>query len=272
MEIPESNTISKQINETVRGKTIRFAAADQTPHKFAWYFGNPEGYNELLAGEQIGISEALGGMIETVAGDCRILISDGAAPRYYEDLTEVPEKHQLCIEFEDETALVCTVQMYGGLWAYRQGDNQNEYYIAARDKISPLSDEFDFDCFCSLKDETVLKLSAKAFLATEQRIPGLGNGVLQDILFTAGIHPKRKMADISDDEFKKLYNAVKTVLKKMTDDGGRDTEKDLFGRYGGYVTMFSKKSLLVPCPVCGSDKHKGNYLGGTIYYCEHCQK
>lgn|GEM_PF-2077218 len=30
----------------------------------------------------------------------------------------------------------------------------------------------------------------KAFLATEQRIPGLGNGVLQDILWTARIHPK----------------------------------------------------------------------------------
>jgi formamidopyrimidine-DNA glycosylase len=43
-------------------------------------------------------------------------------------------------------------------------------------------------------------LSAKAFLATEQRIPGLGNGVLQDILFTAGIHPKRKMAAISEEE------------------------------------------------------------------------
>lgn len=272
LEIPESNTIAKQINETIKGKIIRFAAADQTPHKFAWYFGDPEGYNDLLAGKQIGISKALGGMIETAAEDCRILISDGAALSYYEDLTKVPKKHQLYIEFEDATALVSVVQMYGGLSAYQEGENQNEYYIAARDKISPLCDDFDFDYFCSLKSEKVLKLSAKAFLATEQRIPGLGNGGLQDILFTAGIHPKRKIADISDDEFKYLYNAVKTVLKKMTDNGGRDTEKDLFGRYGGYITIFSKKSLLTPCPVCGSNKQKGSYMGGTIYYCEHCQK
>ena len=272
MEIPESNTIAKQINETIRGKTIRFVAANQTPHKFAWYFGEPEGYNELLIGKQIGMSKALGGMIETEVGNCRILISDGAAMRYYDDLTKVPKKHQLYIEFEDGTALVSVIQMYGGLWAYREGENKNEYYIAAKEKISPLCDEFDFDYFCSLKNEKVLKLSAKAFLATEQRIPGLGNGVLQDILFTAGIHPKRKIADISDDEFKKLYDAIKTVLKKMTDYGGRDTEKDLFGRYGGYMTMFSKKSLLTPCPVCGRNKHKGSYMGGTIYYCEHCQK
>lgn len=272
LEIPESNTIAKQINETVRGKTIHLAVANKTPHKFAWYFGDPGAYNELLAGKQIGMSRALGGMIEIAAGDCRILISDGAALRYYDDLRKVPEKHQLYIGFEDGTALVAVVQMYGGLSAYHEGENHNEYYIAARDKISPLSDGFDFDYFSSLRDKNTLKLSAKAFLATEQRIPGLGNGVLQDILFTAGINPKRKIADISEEDFRKLYNAVKTILKKMTDCGGRDTEKDLFGRHGGYVTMFSKNSLLIPCPVCSGDKHKGNYLGGTIYYCEHCQK
>jgi formamidopyrimidine-DNA glycosylase len=216
LEIPESNTIAKQINETIKGKTISFAAANQSPHKFAWYFGDPKGYNELLAGKQIGISKAPGGMGETEVGDCRILFSDGAAVRYYDDLAKLPKKHQLFIEFEDRTALVSVIQMYGGLNVYRDGDNQNEYYIAAKEKISPLCDDFDLDYFCSLKNEKVLKLSAKAFLATEQRIPGLGNGVLQDILFTARIHPKRKMADISNDECKKLYEALKSVLKKMT--------------------------------------------------------
>nr|WP_242867828.1 zf-TFIIB domain-containing protein [Clostridium sp. Marseille-P299] len=24
------------------------------------------------------------------------------------------------------------------------------------------------------------------------------------------------------------------------------------------------------CPKCGHELLKGNYLGGTIYYCEHC--
>lgn len=36
-----------------------------------------------------------------------------------------------------------------------------------------------------------LKLTAKTFLAAEQRIPGLGNGVLQGILFQACIYLKR---------------------------------------------------------------------------------
>jgi formamidopyrimidine-DNA glycosylase len=116
------------------------------------------------------------------------------------------------------------------------------------------------------------KLSTKAFLATEQRIPGLGNGVLQDILWTAGIHPKRKLESLSDDEVGQLYNAVKTVLEAMVDGGGRDTERDLYGCNGGYRTILSRHTVDMPCPACGTPIRKAAYLGGSIYFCEGCQK
>jgi len=48
--------------------------------------------------------------------------------------------------------------------------------------------------------------SIKFLLATEQRIPGLGNGVLQDILFKAKIHPKRKVADLSEKNKCELFH------------------------------------------------------------------
>ena len=63
-------------------------------------------------------------------------------------------------------------------------------------ETSPLGDGFDAAYFDRLVAGAKPNLSAKAFLATEQRIPGLGNGVLQDILFNARIHPKRKMATL----------------------------------------------------------------------------
>jgi formamidopyrimidine-DNA glycosylase len=74
-----------------------------------------------------------------------------------------------------------------------------------------------------LFDENTGSLSAKAFLATEQRIPGLGNGVLQDILWKSRIHPRRKMADLSDRAIQAMYGAVKSVLAEMAARGGRDT-------------------------------------------------
>lgn len=69
-----------------------------------------------------------------------------------------------------------------------------------------------------------------------------------------------------------MYGAVKNVLRDMTSQGGRDTERDLFGRPGGYNTILSKNTVGTPCPACGTLIKKEAYLGGSIYFCAECQK
>jgi formamidopyrimidine-DNA glycosylase len=69
-----------------------------------------------------------------------------------------------------------------------------------------------------------------------------------------------------------MYQAVKSVLQKMTKHGGRDTEADLFGCPGGYRTILSKNTVGKPCPACDTIINKEAYLGGAIYFCEGCQK
>ncbi|MHC1721425.1 MAG: endonuclease VIII [Clostridiaceae bacterium] len=271
LEIPESNFISEQLNKTIKGKTVKNIYANKSTHKFAFFFGDPAKYQALLQGKNIGKAIALGGMIEIEAEDARILFSDGANIRYFEAGEPLPEKHQLHIEFEDHTSLVCTIQMYGGLWAYKEGANDNPYYLAAKEKPSPLSDEFSESYFEKLIEGEKGTLSIKALLATEQRIPGLGNGVLQDILFKSGINPKTKLASLSKKDKNGLFRNVKHTLKEMTEKGGRDTEKDLFGNPGGYKTLMSGKSWKNPCPLCGGNIEKQAYMGGSIYYCKTCQ-
>lgn len=68
------------------------------------------------------------------------------------------------------------------------------------------------------------------------------------------------------------YESVRQTLKEMCLSGGRDTERDLFGNKGGYVTKMSKYTVNQPCMRCGYEIHKLNYMGGTVYVCEHCQK
>jgi formamidopyrimidine-DNA glycosylase len=115
------------------------------------------------------------------------------------------------------------------------------------------------------------KLSAKALLATEQRLPGLGNGVLQDILFEARIHPKQKVGALSARQRQVLYRVIRSVLAAMTRQGGRDTERDLFGQAGGYQTRLSRNTVGQPCPRCGETIRKESYLGGAVYTCAGCQ-
>ena len=85
-------------------------------------------------------------------------------------------------------------------------------------------------------------------------------------------HPKRKLADLNEAEIQQLFQAVKTTLRDMAESGGRDTENDLFGKPGGYITQMSKNTVGKPCPHCGQTIQKEAYLGGSIYYCSTCQK
>ena len=149
----------------------------------------------------------------------------------------------------------------------------NSYYLAAMEKPSPLSEHFNQDYFLQiLSGDEVKKMSLKAALATQQRVPGLGNGVLQDILWKAKLSPRRKINTLSENDLKLLFVCIKEVLEKMTQLGGRDSEKDLFGKPGGYEVIMASKNQDKPCPNCGPLIKKEAYLGGSVYYCENCQK
>jgi len=273
LEIPEATVMAGQINDTLTGKRIVGIITAHSPHKFAWFSGQPEEYQGWLIGQTIDGASALGGMVEIQAGRVRLLFGDGVNLRFHSEGDKRPAKHQLLMDFEDGTALSASVQMYGGLWCFPEGTFQNPYYQAAVGKPSPLEREFDrvyFDTLLAAPEAG--KMSAKAWLATEQRIPGLGNGVLQDILYNALIHPKRKIGSLDEGEKETLFRAIKDTLADMAVNGGRDTEKDLFGKAGGYKTKASKLTAGSTCPVCGGIIRRESYLGGSIYYCDRCQK
>lgn len=272
LELPESYTISRQIKEKLTGKIISGIEVLHTPHRFAFFHGDVKGCEDLLEGQTIVGAVYHGGLVEIDTEDCMIAFNDGAYPRYYEDRKEYPKKRQMAIYFDDETAVFVSIQMYGGIYVCPRGRCTEGYYLSASGKADPLQDEFSFAYFKSLYPGNGRKMSAKAFLATEQRIPGLGNGVLQDILWDAGIDPRFDMQKAAEEDFMALYLSVRKILREMCERGGRDTEKDLFGQKGSYITQLSKNSLYEPCIKCGHEIHKASYMGGTIYFCENCQK
>ena len=273
IEIPEAITLARQLTETIIGKKVVDVVAAFSPHKFAWFQGDPSNYASMLREKNVSKASSSGGFVEIWLGDTVLLFTDGVLLRYHKQAEKRPAKHQLLVEFDDGTAISAAVHMYGGLWCFKNGEFDNPYYDFARSKPSPLSEEFDRAYFDQLLLSTeTLKLSIKAFLATEQRIPGLGNGVLQDILFNAGVHPKRDIKTLTEKENNKLFHSIKSTLEDMTELRGRDTTKDLFGEPGGYKTKLSQNTVGKSCSVCGHTIVKQAYMGGSIYICEGCQK
>jgi hypothetical protein len=107
--------------------------------------------------------------------------------------------------------------------------------------------------------------------AANPGVLGVGNGYLQDILFAAGIHPRRKAVDLSAPERRALHKATRAVLGRAVTLGGRGSERDLYGRPGGYQRILHSETVGRPCPECGTPIRKIQYLGGASCFCPRCQ-
>jgi len=274
IELPEALTIATQMEQTLAGKTIESTVRDHSPHKFAFYSGTEDEYREILVGATLGRAWVHGSCILQAVGDEHVIMlgEGGERIRFHESEKTVPKKHQLLLRFTDGTLLSVTISGWGSARAMRQDMVADLNYYDPY-KLSPLDDRFDEDHFLRLfssLDESYNK-PIKFFIISEPGILGIGNGYLQDILFHAGIHPRRKVADVSLDEQRALFTAIKATLQKAVSLGGRTTEYDIFGTRGGYARLMDSKTRGEPCPSCDTPIEKISFLGGSCYLCPSCQ-
>lgn len=271
IELPEAITIGRQVEQTLAGRKVTNVYGATHLHKFTFFNGTPEEYRDMLVGREVKSATGKGIFVDVCFDDDLFLsIFDGINMRYGCPGDPVPSKYQMLITFDDESFVSFTTSMYGGIYVFRH-TLDNKYRTLSLNSVSPLSERFDEAYFEQMFAVEKKNISAKAFLATEQRIPGLGNGVLQDILFHAKLHPKRKIFSLSDFEKAVLFQSLKSTLQAMADGGGRDTETDFLGNKGRYRSVLSKNTYASPCPCCGGGITKEAYMGGSVYFCPECQ-
>jgi formamidopyrimidine-DNA glycosylase len=273
-ELPECVVLANQINETLKGKTIQRGSLGNSPHKFVWYNRSPDEFAKLTKGKKIGEAQAKGRwiFIPVDPGYTLVLGECGGKMHYHLPGSKLPKKYHLNITFDDDSFLTVTTQMWGAMELYPSGEEQNREYIKDM-RPTPLDSEFTYDYFTELIDTLIAekKRSAKGLLTQDQVIPGLGNAIAQDILFRSHLHPRHPIADLNNDERKVLYNAIVSTVGEVIDNGGRYDEFDLYGQPGGYVRLMDKNAVTQPCPGCGGEIEKIQYLGGSCYVCSNCQ-
>lgn len=272
IDLPEALTIARQMNEALRGKTIAAAIRGNAPHKFTFYTGTPEQFATLLPGKVIGRAREYNAdiLIDLEPGYALALGDGGLRIVLHQNASTVPARHQLLLQFVDGTFLAVTVQMYGIIKLLAHNE------IAAslgEPRISALDLTFTYDAFADLWSDLALDdpRSIKYFIISKPGIRGVGNGYLQDILFRAKLHPRRRAVDLDEGERRALYAALRHTLGEGLARGGRESQPDLFGRPGGYHCLLDRHQLGWPCPSCGTPIAKFSYLGGSCYICPNCQ-
>jgi formamidopyrimidine-DNA glycosylase len=274
-ELPEFLTLAQQMNDTLAGKTILRGQLGNSPHKFVWYNRTHDEFERLTKGKTVGQARAKGKwlFVPLEPGYVLLLGECGGKVLYHLPGSKLPKKYHLYLTFDDDSFLTATTQMWGAMELYDKGQELERQYVKGM-RTTPIEPEFTPDYFNALIDELAAgkKRSVKALLTQDQIIPGLGNAIAQDIHFRARLHPRHPIADLSTDQRRALYDAIQNTVSQVIEKGGRYDEFDLYGHRGGYTRLMDKNAVGRPCPECGGDIEKIQYLGGACYLCPSCQE
>jgi len=274
-EIPEIVNFARQMNDTLKGKTIKTGHLGNSPHKFVWYNRTPQEFEQITRNKQVGEARTLGRwlLINIEPGYVLVIGEWGGHILFHQPESIMPAKYHLHLQFDDDSFLTATTQMWGAAELYEKGQELERQYIKDM-KLTPLDEGFTLSHFTDLIDATTKenKQSVKGLLTQDQTIPGLGNSIAQDILYLARLHPKHDLQSLTDAEVLALYQSILKTITTCIQKGGRNDEFDLFDQPGGYMRLMDKNAVGKPCLLCGSQIEKAQYLGGAIYFCPTCQK
>ena len=274
IELPEATQIASQISAELAGKTILEGTRGNSPHKFAFYNRAPEEYAAILAGKVVGPASVNGSQIMARLDPGYTLILGGGGERItlHPGPDTMPKKHQLWLRFTDGSYLTVTIQGWGSVFLLQNDEVPRHPFIDLA-RPAALSPEFSPAYFQSLFAalEPGDPRSLKFFMISKPGVLGVGNGCLQDILWRARLHPRRRAADLTQAQQLDFYHATRDTLTTMVVMGGRDGDFDLHNQPGGYQRILYRKTAGTPCPACATPIEKGAFLGGATYFCPLCQ-
>ncbi|MEX0685634.1 MAG: DNA-formamidopyrimidine glycosylase family protein [Balneolales bacterium] len=179
--------------------------------------------------------------------------------KYYKDEDDAPPYERVAIHFDNGHALAFDcLRMLGRI----NLTDDPKHFIQSKN-LGPDALEIDQSSFIEkLKSKKGTNL--KATLMEQELIAGIGNVYSDEILFQAGLNPKKTPAELDDATFSNLYNVTRNVLEIAV-----RSETNHEGIPETFLLVNRKKGK--PCPK-GNGKIKTMKVAGrTSYYCEACQ-
>lgn len=138
----------------------------------------------------------------------------------------------------------------------------------------PLEDSYSFEQFKTAIQRRS-KTSIKAAILDQTVLAGVGNIYADEALFAARIHPSTKVGQVSTIKLKRLYMAIREVMKLSISLGGSSDRNyvDAKGNKGSYLKfakVFRREGQ--DCPICGGKIIKIRVAGRGTHICPRCQK
>ncbi|HET8759622.1 MAG TPA: DNA-formamidopyrimidine glycosylase family protein [Nitrospiria bacterium] len=245
-EIPDVNAIVAYLRTQILGATITDASLP-----LAWMLRNAtaDPAEQALRGETIDAVDRRGKHVLFSLRRTSLVINPMLVGRFYYQPPEAKPPRQTVMDLRLSTGK-----------ALRYADERQMgrlYLVPDRDyaKIpgfleqgpEPLGEDFTFERFLDRLKGRYGEI--KGLLTNAKVIAGIGNAYADEILFEAGIYPFRRKKDLSVEELRRVYDAIRSVLPRAS--------RIVAERMGAQIHLKIRDFLAVhgkgeqPCPRCG---------------------
>lgn len=272
-ELPETLKLASQMEATLNGKALRAIwLSERCASLIRQGMCNLDRRKDEIIGAKIEAICARGKWIFLEFDNELLLLLGEIIGKllYHDHKNQAPKASHVRFEFHDQTTLSFQSSLYAFLEVANREQMQQHKY-AGHIGLAPNDPAFSYAHFVRLF-EKYPKKPLKAFLNQQDEIAGLGNVYINDILYQARLHPKKKVSELTEPEKRTLYDQTVETITKAIALGGSSSEFDLFDQPGHYQRIMDNNRVGLPCGVCGTSIIKSNVLGSSAYICPECQK
>ncbi|MEA2154380.1 MAG: formamidopyrimidine-DNA glycosylase [Solirubrobacteraceae bacterium] len=270
-ELPEVETIRRQLAPLVEGRTLR--ALEVLDAKWCAPLA-PEALSDALEGRELRRLGRRGTYLIWEASDEVYLLMHlrMTGTVLYDAPSDAQYVRVRLVLADGHVLSFCDPRRFG-TGELVLGEPALNEFLDARLGVEPLSDDFTAEHLYGVTRNR--RAPIKALLLDQRRVAGVGNIYANEALFRSAIHPLRPAGALNRRQVSALRDAVVASLQAGLSAGGASI--DDFRHPDGVKGAFQNEFLVhgragEACEVCGGLLVKFVAAGRGTYACERCQK
>jgi formamidopyrimidine-DNA glycosylase len=279
-ELPEVETIRRQLNKDIKGRKILGLKFCDWPKML---LPSPKEVEKAIKGKKIGDFDRRAKLLLMRLSDDKAGLDDHettiaihlklSGQLFLRKQTDSPDRFtHVIIELDGgEELRFNDLRKFGFVKLIKNKAALDE--ILSEFGPEPFTPEFTFETFKNIISNS--SRSIKTVIMDQQKISGVGNIYADEALWQAKTHPEKPANKLNDKELKALFDSILLVLKEGIEDKGTsvDQYKDIYGQEGLHIKRLKVFRLDgEPCPKCGTEIKKIRVGGRGTHFCPNCQK
>ena len=271
-ELPEVETIVRDLRERIPGATIRKASVkrpdlllDSTPAQF----------QRRMRGRRIErVDRRAKNIVIALDDDSTLVVHLGMTGQLVTvDAQGVQQYRYIGVRFDledDRVLLYDDVRRFGSVAHFPPGAWEQR---AQELGVEPLSEDFTGQLLFQMTRHS--RLPIRNWLLDPYRVAGVGNIYANEALYRAGVRPTRRARLLTRAESARLRDTLRAVLQEAIERRGTtlNNYRDASGQEGEFLPRLQAYGHEgEPCPRCGTAIKRIVLSNRSAYYCPKCQK